>query len=172
MTPINPKKRRDPVKVIGEHKFYIIEQADEILHSRYMVAEIQEMYIRFGISEKFLEGVCDILVNEALNNNDISKLKQNVIAVAQNLQGRMGMIAEREMYEELACVFFLMDDEPAEYDPEYQKHKKAVWRSAGETDFFIIEAFKRATKSANILTKDILAVWQAVAERVKQLPRI
>lgn len=174
MQPIHPAKKRQPVKTIispdgTEHNFYRIEYADEILHARFMVAEIQELYIRFGISEGFLAKTMDILINEALSNNDISSLKQNVIAVAQNLQGRMGRIAERTMYEELACVYFMMDDEPADYDPDWQAKKKAVWRSAGEVDFFTLEAFRHINNSTDISASDILAVWKAVDERIAQL---
>lgn len=177
MTPISPKKRRDPVKVITmpdgtQHSFYAIEQADEILHSRYMAAEIQELYIRAGISEGFLAEVAQLLIDRAMDAKDLKALRQDCVAIGQNLQGRLGMIAEREMYEQLACVYFLMDDEPAEMDEEWQRRKIAVWRSAGERDFFITEAFKRITGSANISMSDILAVCLAAEERIAQLPML
>jgi len=172
MKPTPPSKRRNPVKVIGEHKFYDIQQADEILHSRFMVAEIQELFLRHGISEGFLREVCSILKDQAIEERDPKKLRENVIAVAQNLEGRLGMLAEKRAYEELACVYFLMDDEPAEYDEEWQAKKKAVWRSAGEADFFITGAFTRINASANISISDILAVWMAVRERHEQLPTL
>ena len=172
MTPTHPKKRRNPIKLIGEHKFYDIQQADEILHSRFMVAEIQELFLRHGISEGFLREICGILKDQALEERDAKKFRENVIAVAQNLEGRLGMLAEKRAYEDLACVYFLMDDEPAEYDEEWQSKKKAVWRSAGETDFFTTEAFKRTNASVSISMSDILAVWVAVRERHEQLPTL
>lgn len=174
MQPILPSKRREPVKtIIGldgiEHKFYQIDLADELTHARHMIAEIQTMYIRFGISEQFLSRIMDELINEALNNNDLNALRQNVIALAQNLQGRIGRIAEKSMYEDLACVYFMMDEEPAEFDLEYQNKKKAVWRAAGEADFFTLEAFRLTNGLKSISAKDISTVWQAVEERVAQL---
>lgn len=173
MKSVHPKKRREPIKTLvvngKEHKFYQIEQADEMLHSRYIVAEIQELYIRAGISEGFLKEVAQMLIDTAMESKDMKKLKEDVVAVGQNLKARLGMIAEKRMYEELACVYFLMDDEPLEYDEEYQREKKAVWRSAGEQDFFILQAFNKTMPSANTLTSDILAVWQALDERLKQL---
>ena len=172
MKPTHPLKRRNPIKTIGEHKFYDIQQADEILHSRFMVAEIQELFLRHGISEGFLREVCGILKDQALDEKDPKKLRENVIAVAQNLEGRLGMLSEKRAYEELACVYFLMDDEPAEYDEEWQTKKKAVWRSAGEADFFTTWAFNRMNASANISMSDILAVWTAVRERHEQLPTL
>jgi hypothetical protein len=172
MIPTHPSKRREPVKIIGDHKFYQINLADELLHSRFMVAEIQELFLRHGISEGFLREVCGILKDQAIEERDPKKLRENVIAVAQNLEGRLGMLAEKRAYEELACVYFLMDDEPAEYDEAWQEKKKAVWRSAGESDFFIGEAFKHMNASANISMSDILAVWMAVKERHEQLPTL
>lgn len=172
MTPTHPSKRREPSKIIGEHKFYQIDLADEILHSRFMVAEIQELFIRFGISEGFLKGICGLLKDQALDEKDPRKLRENVMAIAQNLEGRLGMLAEKAMYEELACVYFLMDDEPLEYDEEWQKRKKAVWRSAKECDFFTIEAYKATNKSLDTSETDILLGWIAVSERISQLPNL
>ena len=173
MKVTHPSKRREPIKILKvngkEHKFYQIEQADEILHSRYIVAEIQELYIRAGISEGFLKEIAQILIDTAMESKDMKKLKEDVVAVGQNLKARLGMIAEKRMYEELACVYFLMDDEPIEYDEQWQATKKAVWRSAGEQDFFIIQAFNKTMPSATTLQTDILAVWQALDERLKQL---
>ena len=176
MKATHPSKRREPIKTFtlnGQtHKFYQIEQADEILHSRYMVAEIQELYIRAGISEGFLKEVAQILIDVAMDAKDLKKLREDVVSVGQNLKSRLGMIAEKRMYEELACVYFLMDDEPLEYDEQWQAKKKAVWRSANEADFFILQAFNKITPSANTLTSDILAVWQALEERLSQLPTL
>lgn len=177
MNPTHPKKRREPIKTItgldGQvHQFYHIEQADEILHSRYMVAEIQELYIRAGISEGFLREIAGLIVDRSMEAKDLKSLKTDMIAIGQNLQGRIGMIAERKMYEQLACVYFMMDDEPAEYDEEWAARKIAVWRAAKESDFFILEAFKRTQDLQTTSMNDILAVWQAVAERLSQLPTL
>ena len=57
MQPQHPSKTQQPIKIIGEHKFYDIRNADQILYNRFMVAEIQELYIRAGISEAFLKEV-------------------------------------------------------------------------------------------------------------------
>lgn len=162
--------RTTPVKVIGDHKFYEIAQADQLLHSRYMVAEIQELYIRAGISEEFLQGISQLMIDRALDARDLKQFREDVIAIGQNLKGRLGFIAEAKMYEELACVFFLMDDEPDEYLPEWQERKKAIW--AAERDFFLCAAFRRTNESGVISTKDILAVFQAAAERIAQLPTL
>lgn len=176
MNTTHPKKRRKPIKTIelnGQtHEFYAIEQADEILHSRYMVAEIQELYIRAGISEGFLKEIARLLIDRSMEAKDLKQLREDMIAIGQNLEGRLGMIAERKMYEQLACVYFMMDDEPAEYDEDWAARKIAVWRAAGEADFFILKAFNLTQQSANISMKDILAVWQAVQERVSQLPTL
>ena len=174
MNTTHPKKRRKAAKTLNvngqEYNFYSIEQADEILHSRYMVAEIQELYIRAGISEDFLKEIAQLLIDKGMDSKDLKTLRTDLVSIGQNLKGRLGMIAERTMYEQLACVYFLMDDEPAEFDEEWQSRKLSVWRAAKEADFFILEAFKRTNDSQSISMKDILAVWQAVAERVSQLP--
>jgi len=172
MTPTHPSKRREPVKIIGDHKFYQINLADELLHSRFMVAEIQELFIWFGISEGFLKGICGLLKDQALDEKDPRKLRENVMAIAQNLEGRLGMLAEKAMYENLACVYFLMDDEPAEWDEEWQNKKRAVWRSANEVDFFTVEAYRLTTLSVNTSETDILLAWIAVSERISQLPNL
>lgn len=168
MKPTKPQTKRQPIKIIDGHKFYDIRQADEILHTRYMAAEIQEIYIRSGISEDFLKQISQLLIDRALESTDIKQLKQDMIAIGQNLQGRIGVIADRSMYEELACVFFMMDNEPDEYLPDWQARKKAIW--AKERDFFILEVFGRINNSQNTSDSDILAVFQLVAERISQLP--
>ena len=61
MQPQHPSKTQQPIKVIGKHKFYDIRQADQILRTRYMVAEIQEIFIRSGVSQGFMEGIAQLL---------------------------------------------------------------------------------------------------------------
>jgi hypothetical protein len=172
MTPTPPQKRREPIKEIDGHKFYKIDSADEILHTRHMVAEVQELYIRSGISEQFLQGISQLIIDRALEVNDVKKLREDMIAIGQNLKGRLGMLASRQLYEQLACVYVLMDDEPMDYDEEWQKRKIAVWRAAGEADFFSLLAFRHMHELATILDKDILAAWQAASERISQLPTL
>lgn len=170
MQPIHPQKTQEPIKIIGEYKFYDIRQADQILRSRFMVAEIQEIYIRSGISEGFLKEISKLLIDRALDAKDIRQLKQDVIAIGQNLQGRLGMLAEKKMYEELACVYFMLEDEPEQYDPTWQARKKAIWKE--DADFFIFEAFNSMNASQATSMKDLLSVWQAVEERISQLPQL
>lgn len=171
MTPQHPKERSsEPVKIIDGHKFYKIDFADEILHSRFMIAEVQELYIRAGISQEFLESIAQLLIDRALEASDLRKFREDVIAVGQNLKGRLGMIAEMRMYEELACVYFLMDDEPAEYHHEWQVKKKEVWKD--DRDFFLSTVFALINGSSTTSMTDILTVFQAVKERLQQLPTL
>ena len=170
MTPTHPQKTHQPIRIIGEDKFYDIRQADQILRSRFMVAEIQEIYIRSGISEGFLKEISKLLIDRSLDAKDMRQLKQDVIAIGQNLQGRLGMLAEKKMYEELACVYFMLEDEPEEYDPIWQAKKKAIWKE--DADFFIMEAFNSINASQTTSARDLLAVWQAVEERINQLPQL
>jgi hypothetical protein len=135
-----------------------------------MVAEVQELYIRAGISQDFLTNISQLLIDRAFEIKDIKKLKEDVIAIAQNLKGRLGFIADMTMYEELACVLFLMDDEPFEYLPEWQERKKEIWKN--ERDFFLLAAFNRVNQSGTISIKDITAVFQAAKERINQLPTL
>jgi hypothetical protein len=170
MQPQHPSKTQQPIKVIGKHKFYDIRQADQILRTRYMVAEIQEIFIRSGVSQGFMEGIAQLLIDRAMEAKDLKALKEDIVAVGQNLKGRLGMIAQRTMYEELACVYFMLEGEPIEYDLDWQSKKKAIWKE--ERDFFTLEAFNSMNASQNISAKDLLAVWQAVEERIGQLPNL
>lgn len=175
MTPIHPKHRGEVIKTIKddqgiEHNFYLISNADEILHTRYMVAEVQELYIRAGLSQEFLIGFSQLLIDRAMEAKDLKQLKEEMVIMGQNMKGRLSFMAELKMYEELACVLFMMDDEPAEYLPEWQERKKEVWEK--ERDFFLFKAFVRINPSQNISMKDILAVFKAVDERLAQLPTL
>lgn len=127
MNITHPQKRREPIKVVMidnvEHKFYEVQFADEILHSRYMVAEIQEMYIRYGISEDFLKQISQLLIDRSFEAKDLRTFQNDVVAIGQNLQSRIGMLAEKQMYLELACVYFMLEDEPAEYDLNGKQRK-------------------------------------------------
>lgn len=176
MKPITPQqKRKDPFRTIetetGPVNFYKIELADEILHPRYMEAEIQEVYIRSGIGEDFLSGMIDLLIDRAMSVNDIKQLKSDVMAIAQNLQGRVKQLSEKSLYEELACVYFMLDNEPVEFDPEWSAKKKAIWRAhPEERDFFILQAFRLTNSYQNLSDNDILNAFQAVDERISQMP--
>lgn len=170
MNPQHPRDRAQAVKVIDGHSFYKIDFADEILHTRFMVAEVQELYIRAGISQDFLESISQLIIDRALDAHDLKKFREEMIAVGQNLKGRLGMIADMAMYEELACVYFMMDDEPAEYLADWQIKKKEVWKN--ERDFFLSTVFALINGSEITSTSDILAVFQAVKERLQQLPTL
>lgn len=176
MDAIHPKKRREPIKVINykgvDYKFFEVHLADELLYKRYIQAEIQEMFIRHGISESFLTKIAELIEDTALNTSDIKKLRSDMIAIAHNLQGRLGMIADREMYADLACVYFMLENEGDDIDEQTNNLKKEIWRASGEYDFFIFEVFKRINTSPNTSMSDLLAVYQAVEERISQLPTL
>jgi len=178
MKPITPQqKRRDPIRTIktedGDVNFYKIELADEILHPRYMEAEIQEVYIRSGIGEDFLSAMIDLLIERSMSATDLKQLKLDVMAIAQNLQGRVKQLSEKHLYEELACVYFMMEGEPVHMDNEWTAKKKALWRAHPEdADFFILEAFRLTGNYQALSSADILNAFQAVAERVSQLPTL
>ena len=127
MNPTHPKKTQQPIKTIGKHKFYDIRAADQIMHTRLMVAEVSEIYIRSGISESFLKEISSILIELGMNSaKPVNELRSDIVKIGHNLEGRIGLIASRQMYEELACVYFLMDDEPMDYDAEWAEKKKRV----------------------------------------------
>lgn len=170
MTPTHPKYRGGIVREIGEHKFYLALNADEILHTRYMVAEVQELYIACGISQGWLTMMSQLMIDTALDAKDFKALREDMIAIGQNIKARIGFIASPEMYEELACVMFLMDDEPPELIEDWQIKKKEVWKN--DRDFFLCAAFKRLHLSEHISTTDIIAVLQAAKERIAQLPNL
>lgn len=169
MTPTPPKKTQEPIKIIGKHKFYDIRLADQILYTRFVKAETDMMYIRMGLSESFLKTIMSemktIILDGKMSPTD---LKNNLLIAVNNIDARIGMIAEKTFYEELACVYILMDDEPAELDPEWQAKKKRIWRDAGELDFFTLLAFKITNGLKDISEKDILSVWVALNERLSQ----
>ena len=172
---ISPQFTGQPAKVIldkdgNEHKFYEIEQADQILHTRYMMAEVQEMYIRSGLSEEFLKSMAQLIIDRAMKAKDVKQLQEDMIAIGQNLKGRIGFIAEAKMYERMACVYFMLEGEPTDYQESWQQKKVAIWRAADEQDFFIIAAFNRTTNLANTSDTDILSALIAASERISQLP--
>lgn len=171
MNPQHPKVRQSkPDRVIDGHSFWFVKELDEVLHQRYALAEIQMIYLRSGISQPFLREMMQTLIDRALNFKNPDTFRGEVIAVAQNIQGRIDYIAEQKAYEELACVLTLMDDEPDTYLPEYQLKKKAVWsKDAKDRDFFLFRAFRLVNDLNEISEKDITAVWQAVSERINQL---
>lgn len=178
MKPITPQqKRREPIRTIqtdnGPVNFYQIEQADELLHSRYMEAEIQEVYIRTGIGEEFLSKMIELLMDRVMNSNDLRTIKTDVLAIAQNLQGRVKQLGEMSLYEDLACVYFMMEGEPTEMDNEWSAKKKAIWGAHPEhRDFFILQAFRLTGSYQTLSDRDILNAFQAVEERVSQLPML
>ena len=169
MTPTHPKKTQEPLKVIGGHKFYDIRLADKILYNRFVKAETDMMFIRMGLSEAFLKTIMAEMKGVILDGKkSVTDLKNDLLIAVNNIDARIGMIAEKKMYEDLACVYVMMEGEPAELDPEWQEKKKRIWRDAGETDFFTLLAFKITNNLKDISEKDILSVWQALSERLSQ----
>ena len=178
MNQIPPQqKRKDPFRTIqtdsGPVNFYRIELADEILHPRFMEAEIQEVFIRTGVGEEFLSSMIDLLMERAMAATDLKILKKEAIAIAQNLEGRVKQLSEMSLYEDLACVYFMMEGEPNEVDKDWSAKKKAIWRAhPEERDFFILQAFRRTGNYQTLSDRDILNAFQAAEERVNQLPML
>lgn len=167
-----------PIKTINykgvDYNFYECRNEGELIRKRFMVAEIQELYLRHGVSEKFLTTITEYLQTIAMDSNKpVPELRKEVIAIATNLQQRIGMIAEKSMYKKLACVYFTIDEEPDEYMPKYEALKLEIMASDPESeDFFLCEAYKYMNESVLTSTKDILKIFYAIAERIEQLPTI
>lgn len=170
---MHTNRPKEPIKVIRGHKFYALDKADTILHARYLMAEIENMYLQQGISSGYLREITNLLIDRAFNTTDINKLKTDIIAIAENINNRVGMLSEMKYYEKLATILFLMDDEPHEYNEEYQAQKIKVWSEKKEDRiFFCLEAYKYFNTLANISTTDIIDAWMALNERIEQLPNI
>lgn len=170
MIPTHPKKTQEPLKIIGGHKFYDIRLADQILYNRFVKAETDMMFIRMGLSEEFLKTIMGEMKEVILDGKkSVTDLKNDLLIAVNNIEARIGMIADKKFYEDLACVYVMMDDEPAELDPEWQAKKKCIWRDAGEVDFFTLLAFKITNGLKDISEKDILSVWVALKERLSQI---
>lgn len=169
---MKPNRPTEPIKIIDGHKFYALDKADTLLHSRYLLAEIENMFIQHGVSKDFLMNIIDLLTERATNNNNINEIKKDIFAIAENLRNRIGMLSEMRYYEKLATILFLMDEEPNEYKEENQKEKIKVW-SKNENDrvFFCLEAYKFFNKLSSISTIDIISAWEALNERLIQLPK-
>lgn len=172
------KKRkfgRKPVKSLKyrnkTYHFYDIRQADEIIHSRMIRAEVIMTYLRFGISQEFLTHIAKMLNDLALNEKDFDKIRKDIMAIGLNIEGRLGYMAEAKQYIDLACVYFMIEGEPDEYNEDWQDLKRRVLNANPEDKFFFVQ---EAMKSINPLIAtseiDIENVLEMAKVRISQLP--
>lgn len=178
MKPTPPKKR--PVKS-GEYdnkkyKFFLLDEADETLNARYIMGNVEEMYIRFGLSRQFLEGICEMLIEQGKSeSNSKEVVQENILKIALNVKDRLGMLAETKQYENLALIYTKLEYdeemEPDEFSSSWQKLKADIWSSdKALRDFFLCMAIKRTHDLKGMSKKDIMTVLKRMEAKVLQLP--
>ena len=155
------------------HKFFDIKDAGEIIYSRFVLAEIETMYIRFGLSREFLKGIATLLKKLSREEKDFNKLQDDIMKIALNVEGRLGLLAETKQFEKLATIYYKLENEPDEYLESWAQKKIDIWNtSPKDRDFFLSEVIQYTNKLSNISMKDILATLKASQLRLDQLPTL
>lgn len=158
--------------------FHLVDEADELLNSRFVMGNVTEMYIRFGLSREFLKQICSLLKDQGKDQNiEKEVLQENIMKIAFNIEGRLGMLAETAQYEQMACIYTRLEYdgemEPAEYVQSWQQTKMDIWSSNKQLrDFFLCMAIKRTHELENMSKNDILAVLKTIEAKVHQLPTL
>lgn len=161
-----------------KYKFFLLGDADKTLNQRYVMGNVEEMWIRYGFSREYMRNMVKLMITQG-KDKDIKKeaLQNNILKIAFNIEGRIGMLAETKQYEQLALIYTRLEYdgemEPEDFAQSWQQKKLDIWSSnKALRDFFLCMAIKRTHDLKAMSKKDIINVLRQIEAKAAQLPKL
>ena len=188
-TTSRAKKEVQPRSVIAEHSDnrlkYVYTDVNgnnylEFVHDasmpykRYVDAQVTEKMIRLGFSQAGVEeviAVCKKLSVDGTRTAD--QLRQDILTIGANLEGRLGYLTNHRAYEQFASVFYLLEDEPVIPSDRWYMKKIDLWANDEQArDFFLLGAYKKIHGLANMSLTDMMLSFKAAELREQNIPSL
>ena len=188
-TTTRVKKNAPAKKQIPEHNDdrlqYVYTDAEgnnyyEFIHDasmpykRYVDAQVTEKMIRLGFSQAGIEeiiAVCKKLSVDGVRTAE--QLRQDLLTIGSNLEGRLGYLTNHRAYEQFASIFYLLEDEPVVPSDRWYLKKIDLWANDEQArDFFLLGAYKKIHGLANMSAEDMMLSFKAAELREQNIPSL
>jgi len=143
-------------------------------YKRFVTAQLQERYVRFGLTHGVLDTMakaCERMAMDAASKPE--QLRKFIMTLGLNIEQRLGYMAGEDAYMQLAGVFYLIEGEPLDPEQGWFQKKKDIWHNdPAAKDFFLHGAFVKSSGLAETSIQDMKTFFQVAAERENIIPTL
>jgi hypothetical protein len=146
----------------GNNYFEFIHDA-AMPYKRYVDAQVTEKMVRLGFSQTGIEEIIAVCKKLSVDGGRTAEqLRQDLLTVGANLEGRLGYLTSHRVYEQYASIFYLLEDEPVVPSDRWYLKKMDLWANDEQArDFFLLGAYKKIHGLANISVNDMMLSFKA-----------
>jgi hypothetical protein len=157
----------------GNHYFEFIHDGS-MPFKRYVESQVTEKMIRLGFSQTGIEEIITVLKRQSIDGTRTAEqLRQDMTVIAANLEGRLGFLTTKKVYEQMASIFYLLEGEPLVPSDRWHMKKYDLWADdEAARDFFLHGAWQKVHGLANTSIADMLVSFKAAESREQSLPML
>ena len=157
----------------GNNYFEFIHDAS-MPYKRYVDAQVTEKMVRLGFSQAGIEEVIAVCKKLSVDGvRTAEQLRQDILTIGSNLEGRLGYLTNHRAYEQFASIFYLMEDEPVVPSDRWYLKKIDLWANDEQArDFFLLGAYKKIHGLANMSLEDMMLSFKAAELREQNIPSL
>lgn len=153
-------------------QYYCYENPANMSVGRALQAEKATKYAEMAITKAELLRLFGMAKNMAEDGQLV-----NTFAILKEIENRMEFAAEEETLFQLAGVYFLAENETAEYDAKFVAEKIERWKkSPKDSDFFLQNAWQLTLNIQHTYITDIIPYLTAAKElkerNLTQFPKL
>jgi len=156
------------------NKYYEFIDDFQMPYKRFVTAQLQDRYVRFGLTVGVLETMHKACERMALDASvKPEQLRKFIMTLGLNIEQRLGYMAGEDAYMQLAGVFYLIEGEPLEPEQGWFQKKKDIWHNDPEAkDFFLLGAFRKSSGLAQTSIEDMKTFFQVAEQREAIIPTL
>ena len=145
----------------GNNYFEFIHDA-AMPYKRFVDAQVTEKMIRLGFSQAGIEEVIAVCKKLSVDGTRTAEqLRQDILTIGSNLEGRLGYLTNHRVYEQFASIFYLLEDEPVIPSDRWYMKKVDLWSQDEKArDFFFARGLQKNTRLGQYVFERYDAVFQ------------
>lgn len=157
----------------GNNYFEFIHDA-AMPYKRFVDAQVTEKMIRLGFSQAGIEEVIAVCRKLSVDGTRTAEqLRQDILTIGANLEGRLGYLTNHRVYEQFASVFYLLEEEPVIPSDRWYMKKVDLWSQDEKArDFFLLGAYRKIHGLASMSLKDMMLSFRAAELREQNIPSL
>lgn len=155
--------------------FCQFKNAPEMTYKRFFSATIHDRFIRMGFTDSYLTKIIDLIINLSFDKTKTEQeLREAFGTIGLSLRQRHGYVTSEDPFLRLACVYFVLPDEPLdECNDSWTDKKIALWNSDPDAkDFFLQKAFESTMKQPGISIPDMKHYFEIAEQRESNIPTL
>ena len=157
----------------GNHYYEFVNDA-AMPYKRYVDAQVTEKMIRLGFSQQGIEEIIAVCKKLSVDGTRTAEqLRQDLLTIGANLEGRLGYLTNKKAYEQFASVFYLLEGEPVIPSDRWYLRKMDLWADdEAARDFFLLGAYRKIHGLARMSLSDMMLSFKAAELREQSIPTL